>query len=55
MWLHQKEYSKSEARPEVIVYLQVALPFKPEDSEAGEAVTLNAFKPKVKSKENKKK
>ena len=53
-WLHCMHYGKPEARDEVAVYLQVALPFKPEDAEAREGVTLNAFEPKVKSKNDEK-
>ena len=47
-------YGKPEARNKVIIYLQVALPFKHEDAEAREGVTLNASDPKVKSKDEEK-
>ena len=42
MWLHHMYYCKPEARNEVVIYLQVALPFEPEDAKAREGVTLNA-------------
>ena len=51
MWLYHMYYGKPEARDEVVVYLQVALPFEPEDAEAREGVTLNASEPKAKSME----
>ena len=51
-WLHHMHYGKSEARGEVIVYPQVALPFKPEDAEARDCVMLNASELKVKSKDD---
>ena len=45
MWLHGMYCGKPEARDEVIVYLQVALPFEPEDEKAREDVTFNASEP----------
>ena len=54
MWLHHMYNGKPEARDEVVVYLQVALPFKPEDVVARKGVTLNASEPKLESKDNKK-
>ena len=53
-WLHCMYYGKPEARDEVIVYLQVALPFEPKNAEAREGVILNASEPKVKSKDDEK-
>ena len=47
-------YSKPEARDEVVVYPQVALPFEPKDAEAREGLMLNASEPKVKSKDDEK-
>ena len=47
-------YGKPEARDEVLVYLKVALPFKLEDTKAREGLMLNASKPKIESKDNKK-
>ena len=47
-------YGKPEARDEVIVYPQAALPFKPAGAEAREDVMLNASELKVNSKDNKK-
>ena len=38
----------------VVEYLQMALPFKLEDAEAREGLTLNAFEPKIKSKDDEK-
>ena len=52
MWLHCMYYDKPEARNEVVVYLQVALPF--EDVEEREGVTLNASKPKAEYKDDEK-
>ena len=52
IWLHCMYYGKPEARNEVLVYPQVALPFEPEDAEAMEGVMLNASEPKAKSKDN---
>ena len=43
-------YDKPEAKDEVIVYPQVALPFKPEDAEAREGVALNASESKADKK-----
>ena len=48
-------YSKPEATDKVVVYPQVALPFKPEDARARDGVTLNASEPKVESKDDEKK
>ena len=53
-WLHHMCHSKPEARNEVIVYPQVALPFEPKDWEARKEVTLNASEPKTKSEHDKK-
>ena len=53
-WLHCMYYSKPEAKDEVIVYPQVALPFKLEGAEAREGVTSNASEPKVESKDDEK-
>ena len=47
-------YGRQEARDEVVVYLQVALPLTLEDAEAMEGVMLNAFEPKLECKEDKK-
>ena len=52
MWLHCMYYSKPEAWDKVIVYPQVALPFKLEDAEAREGVTPNASEPKIESKKD---
>ena len=49
-WLQCIYYGKPEARDEVKVYLQEALPFEPEDAEAREGMTLNTSEPKAKSK-----
>ena len=54
MWLHCMYYSKPEAKDEVIVYQQLALPFEPDDAEGREDMTLNVSKSKAKSKDNKK-
>ena len=52
--LHCMYYGKPEARNEVIVYLQIALPFEPEHAETREGVKLKASEPKAKSKDDKK-
>ena len=54
MWLHCMYYGKPEASDEVVMYPQVALPFKLEDAEAEESVKLNASEPKIESKDNEK-
>ena len=54
MWLHCMYFGKPEARDKVVIYLQVALPFEPENAEAREVVTLNASEPKVESKDDEK-
>ena len=38
-WLYFMSYSKPKARDKVVVYLQKALSFEPEDTEAREGVT----------------
>ena len=53
-WMHHTYYGKSKARDEVIAYLQVALLFELGDTEAREGVTLNAYEPKTKSKDDEK-
>ena len=50
-WLHCMYFGKPDARDEVVVYPQVALPFEPEDAKTREGVMLNASESKVKSKE----
>ena len=54
MWLHCMYYCKPEAKDEFVVYLQLALPFEPDDAEAREGLTLNASEPKTESKGDKK-
>ena len=54
-WLHHVYYGKPEAREEVVLYLQIELPFQPEDAEARKGVTLKASEPKIKSKDDEKK
>ena len=46
-WLHCIYYGKPEARDEVVVFPQVALPFESDDAEEREHVTLNASEPKA--------
>ena len=53
-WLHCMYYSKPEASNEVVAYLQVALPFKLEDAEAMERVTLNASELKLEPNDDEK-
>ena len=54
MQLHCMYFGKPEAKDKVAVYLQLALPFEPEDAEEREGVTLNAAEPKNESKDDKK-
>ena len=53
-WLHHMYHCKPEARDEVVVYLQVAYPFKFEDAEKKEGVMSNASESKIESKDDKK-
>ena len=40
-WLDCLYYGQTEARDEVVVYLQVSLPFEPKDAKAREGMMLN--------------
>ena len=53
MLLHHMCYGNSEARDEIAVYPQVALPLKLEDAEAREGVMLNASESKIESEDEK--